>query len=328
MKKKFLVCALTHTFVLSGCSGSSSKPASDTSTAEAAAATESATAEEAVEEAEETIEDEAAAETDSVYQQDLAIEVSDKNLADNKASDFVTIGDYKALNASLPEDTAAESGMTANIAFAGTVVGEDAPRDGMTADSYDLELGSGTFIPGFEDALIGHKAGETVEFTIPFPENYGETTLAGKDTDWTVTINSLSKGSVTSLFGDFVNAAEISAFPKDLYDEVTAYVTAIYTKSAESNEQSLEDFLANNNIDMEPDIRSQCRAWLVSSAILEAEGVTEDSQEYKDMMSRILEVYGYKTLDAATGSGIPEAFIRSATASQLAIQIIEQNGQS
>ena len=254
--------------------------------------------------------------------------MSDKNLADNKASDFVTIGDYKALNASLPEDTAAESGMTANIAFAGTVVGEDAPRDGMTADSYDLELGSGTFIPGFEDALIGHKAGETVEFTIPFPENYGETTLAGKDTDWTVTINSLSKGSVTSLFGDFVNAAEISAFPKDLYDEVTAYVTAIYTKSAESNEQSLEDFLASNNIDMEPDIRSQCRAWLVSSAILEAEGVTEDSQEYKDMMSRILEVYGYKTLDAATGSGIPEAFIRSATASQLAIQIIEKNGQS
>ena len=308
MKKKFLVCALTLTFALSGCSGSSSKPASDTSTAEAAAATESVAAEEAVEEAEETIEDEAAAETNSVYQQDLAIEVSDKNLADSKASDFVTIGDYKALNAGLPEDTAAESG--------------------MTADSYDLELGSGTFIPGFEDALIGHKAGETVEFTIPFPENYGETTLAGKDTDWTVTINSLSKGSVTALFGDFVNAAEISSLPKDLYDEVTAYVTAIYTRSAEGNEQSLEDFLASNNIDMEPDIRSQCRTWLVSSAILEAEGVTEDSQEYKDMMSRILEVYGYKTLDAATGSGIPEAFIRSATASQLAIQIIEKNGQS
>ena len=313
---------------MSGCSGSSSKPASDTSTAEAAAATESTVAEEAVEEAEETIEDEAAAETNSVYQKDLEIEVSDKNLTDSKASDFVTIGDYKALNASLPEDTAAESGMTANIAFAGTVVGEDAPRDGMTADSYDLELGSGTFIPGFEDALIGHKAGETVEFTIPFPENYGETTLAGKDTDWTVTINSLSKGSITTLFGEFVNDAEISSLPKDLYDEVTSYVTAIYTKSAEGNEQSLEDFLASNNINMEPDIRSQCRAWLVSSAILEAEGVTEDSQEYKDMMSRILEVYGYKTLDAATGSGIPEAFIRSATASQLAIQIIEQNGQS
>ena len=327
MKKKFLVCALALTFALTGCSGSSSKPASDTSTAEAAAATESA-AEEAVEEAEETIEDEAAAETNSVYKQDLALEVSDKNLADNKASDFVTIGDYKAINASLPEDTAAESGMTANIAFAGTVVGEDAPRDGMTADSYDLELGSGTFIPGFEDALIGHKAGEPVEFTIPFPENYGETTLAGKDTDWTVTINSLSKGSITTLFSDFVNAAEISSLPKDLYDEVTAYVTAIYTRSAEGNEQSLEDFLASNNIDMEPDIRSQCRAWLVSSAVLEAEGITEDSQEYKDMMSRILEVYGYKTLDAATGSGIPEAFIRSATASQLAIQSIEQNGQS
>ena len=63
------------------------------------------------------------------------------------------------------------------------------------------------------------------------------------------------------------------------------------------------------------------------ASLLEAEGVTEDSQEYKDMMTRILEVYGYKTLDAATGSGIPEAFIRSATASQLAIQIIEKNAQ-
>ena len=324
MKKKFLVCALALTFALTGCSGSSSKPANDTSTTEAAAAATESTA---VEEAEETIEDEAAAETNSVYQKDLEVEVSDKNLADNKAADFVTIGDYKAIQTNLPEGTAAESGMTANIAFAGTVVGEDAPRDGMTADSYDLELGSGAFIPGFEDALIGHKAGETVEFTIPFPEDYGETTLAGKDTDWTVTINKLSKGSVTTLFGEFVNDAEISSLPKDLYDEVTSYVTAIYTKSAEGNEQSLEDFLASNNINMEPDIRSQCRAWLVSSAILEAEGVTEDSQEYKDMMSRILEVYGYKTLDAATGSGIPEAFIRSATASQLAIQIIEKNAQ-
>ena len=324
MKKKFLVCALALTFALTGCSGSSSKPANDTSTTEAAAAATESTA---VEEAEETIEDEAAAETNSVYQKDLEVEVSDKNLADNKAADFVTIGDYKAIQINLPEGTAAESGMTANIAFAGTVVGEDAPRDGMTADSYDLELGSGAFIPGFEDALIGHKAGETVEFTIPFPEDYGETTLAGKDNDWTVTINKLSKGSVTTLFGEFVNDAEISSLPKDLYDEVTSYVTAIYTKSAEGNEQSLEDFLASNNINMEPDIRSQCRAWLVSSAILEAEGVTEDSQEYKDMMTRILEVYGYKTLDAATGSGIPEAFIRSATASQLAIQIIEKNAQ-
>ena len=219
MKKKFLVCALALTFALTGCSGSSSKPANDTSTTEAtAAATEST----AVEEAEETIEDEAAAETNSVYQKDLEVEVSDKNLADNKAADFVTIGDYKAIQTNLPEGTAAESGMTANIAFAGTVVGEDAPRDGMTADSYDLELGSGAFIPGFEDALIGHKAGETVEFTIPFPEDYGETTLAGKDTDWTVTINKLSKGSVTTLFGEFVNDAEISSLPKDLYDEVTS----------------------------------------------------------------------------------------------------------
>lgn len=328
MKKKLLVCALALTFAMTGCSGASSTATNDTSTAQEAAESKVASvAEEPVEEAEEEIEEEAASETEAVIQADLQLEVSDKALADGKAADFVTIGEYKGMQLTLPEDTVAEAGMTANIAFSGTVVGEDAPRDGMTSDNYDLVLGSGSFIDGFEDALVGHKAGETVEFTIPFPENYGETTLAGKDTDWTVTIHSLSKGTAATLYTDYVNSAVITSFPKDLYDNVKDYVSAIYTKSAEGNDQTLEEFLEKNGIDMEPDIRAQSRAWLVSSAVLEAEGLTEESPEYTSMLSDILAVYGYKTLDAATGSGIPETYLRSATASQLAIKIIQDNAQ-
>ena len=325
MKKKILICALALTFTFTGCSGSSSSTASDASTAEETAdVSDSATAGEAAAEAD--IEEEAATESEKVYQTDLKIEISDKNMADGKASDFVKIGDYKAFESSVPEDTAAESGMTANIAFSGTVVGEDKPRDGMTSDSYDLILGSGSFIPGFEDALVGHKAGETVEFTIPFPENYGETTLAGKDTDWTVTINSLSN-SLTLFYSKIVNEAEISSFPKDLYDNVAEYVSAIYTKNAEDAGQSLDEFLTSNSIDMEPDIRSQCRVWLVSSAILEAEGITEESEEFTSMMSDVLSAYGYKTLDAAVGSGVPENYIKSATASQVVLKIINEKAE-
>lgn len=315
MKKKLLVCALALTFALSGCSASQNS--SDGSTAAEPAdesLTESVEGEVYEEEAETS-----APEPSETAKADMDLEISDKNLADGKASDFVTIGDYKNLQVTYPEGTTAEEGMTANIDFAGTVVGEDAPRDGMTSDNFDLQLGSGTFIAGFEDALIGHKSGETVEFTIPFPENYAEETLAGKDTDWVVTIHSLSNGTVATAFTDFTNTATISAFPKDVYDSASEYIKEIYKISAENNGQTLDDFVAANNIDLDMQARSEARAWLVSKAVMEAENVTEESDEYTTTMSSLLQVFGYKTIKDALAAGMPESYIKSITARQTAI---------
>lgn len=328
MKKKLLICALTLTFAFTGCSASSSGKTADTSTAqEAAKTTDSTTAQEAAKNENETLKDDSASESAKAAEADKNLEVSENTLKDGKAEDFVKIGDYKGIELTYPEDTVAENGMTANIAFAGTVVGEDAPRDGMTSDSYDLVLGSGTFISGFEDALIGHKAGETVEFTIPFPDDYGEETLAGKQTDWTVTIHSLSKGGINTEFSNFVNDAEISSIPKDIYDSAKEYVTAIYKTQAESNGSSLEEFLSTNNIDLETIIRSETRSWLASRAILEKEGITQESDEYTSTLSNILAVYGVQSLDEAVKAGIPEAFLISVAERQTAMKVMQDNAK-
>ena len=86
-------------------------------------------------------------------------------------------------------DEAAKSGDTVNIDYIGTIDGE--AFDGGTATGYDLSLGSGTFIDGFEDQLIGHKKGDKVTVKVTFPSDYSNTDLAGKDAEFDVTINSV-----------------------------------------------------------------------------------------------------------------------------------------
>lgn len=76
------------------------------------------------------------------------------------------------------KDDAAELGDTVVIDFVGSVDGVE--FDGGKGENFSLELGSGQFIPGFEDQLVGAKAGETVEVNVTFPENYQAEDLAGK----------------------------------------------------------------------------------------------------------------------------------------------------
>lgn len=83
-----------------------------------------------------------------------------------------------------------ETGDIANIDFEGKVDG--VAFDGGTSKSYDLGIGSGTFIPGFEDQIIGMKVGETKDIEVTFPDDYSAE-LAGKDAVFTVTVNKISK---------------------------------------------------------------------------------------------------------------------------------------
>ncbi|MSE09700.1 trigger factor, partial [Lactobacillus salivarius] len=78
----------------------------------------------------------------------------------------------------LKEDEPAEQGDTVVIDFEGKIDGE--AFDGGKGENHSLELGSGQFIPGFEDQLVGHKAGEEVAVTVTFPEDYQAKDLAGK----------------------------------------------------------------------------------------------------------------------------------------------------
>ena len=75
-------------------------------------------------------------------------------------------------------DGAVENGDTVNIDFSGSVDGEE--FEGGQAEGYDLEVGSGSFIPGFEEQLEGMKTGEEKDVVVTFPEEYHAEELAGK----------------------------------------------------------------------------------------------------------------------------------------------------
>ena len=93
---------------------------------------------------------------------------------------------------------AAEEGDIANIDYSGTVDG--VVFTGGTAEGYDLTLGSGTFIPGFEDQIVGRNIGDSFDVTVTFPDDYGDSTdeagntitLSGKEAVFRVTLNSLA----------------------------------------------------------------------------------------------------------------------------------------
>lgn len=87
---------------------------------------------------------------------------------------------------------AVQSGDTVNIDYVGVYADTKEAFQGGTASGYNLKIGSGAFIAGFEDGLIGSKAGDTVELNLTFPENYGTADLAGKDVIFTVTVNKIS----------------------------------------------------------------------------------------------------------------------------------------
>lgn len=102
-------------------------------------------------------------------------------------------------------DRAAQNGDIANIDFVGTVDG--VKFDGGEAEGFDLTLGSGQFIPGFEDQVIGMQIGETKDVNVTFPENYQAVELKGKAAVFAVTLNALKEKVLPELTDELVKTA-------------------------------------------------------------------------------------------------------------------------
>lgn len=135
------------------------------------------------------------------------------------AGDYVSLGDYMNMEVTLDKDyqvtddmvknyvnnnvianypyyvesdkTVVENGDVANINYEGLLDGE--AFDGGTAQDYDLEIGSGSFIDGFEDGLIGAEVGKETDLNLTFPEDYGNSDLAGKEVVFKVTVNAIKE---------------------------------------------------------------------------------------------------------------------------------------
>ncbi len=102
-------------------------------------------------------------------------------------------------------DRAAQNGDVANIDFVGTVDG--VKFDGGEAEGFDLTLGSGQFIPGFEDQVVGMNIGETKDVNVTFPENYQAENLKGKPAVFSVKLNSLQGKELPELTDAFIKDA-------------------------------------------------------------------------------------------------------------------------
>ncbi len=102
-------------------------------------------------------------------------------------------------------DRAAANGDIANIDFSGSVDG--VKFDGGEAEGFDLTLGSGQFIPGFEDQVIGMNIGETKDINVTFPENYQAENLKGKAAVFAVKLNALKAKELPELTDEFIKEA-------------------------------------------------------------------------------------------------------------------------
>ena len=131
----------------------------------------------------------------------------------------------------IKEDAAAE-GDTVVIDFVGSVDGVE--FDGGKGDNFSLELGSGQFIPGFEEQLVGSKAGDTVEVNVTFPENYQAEDLAGKDAKFVTTVHEVKTKEVPALDDELA---------KDIEEEVETLdeLKAKYRKELEAAKEIAYD---------------------------------------------------------------------------------------
>jgi len=176
-------------------------------------------------------------------------------------------------------DRAAQSGDWVNIDFSGMIDG--VAFSGGTASGQDLQLGSSSMIPGFEDAIIGHNSGEQFEFDLAFPDPYTpDTTKSGVTAHWTVIINSIYTKQDAELTDDFVKN-EINLDGVTTVDEYKATIRESLEKSAAATATQTKQkevftvLLANTTVLQYPQdkIDAQC-------------------QSYRDMYQQYATMYG------------------------------------
>ena len=137
------------------------------------------------------------------------------------------------------EDRAVKDGDIVNIDFVGKLDGEEFP--GGDAEGYELVIGSGAFIPGFEEQIIGKEIGQEFDVDVVFPEEYHDESLAGKNVIFEVKLNSIQEKELPELDDEFVK--DISEF------------------------DTLEEYKNNVKIDLEEDLKKQAEVEKENKAV-------------------------------------------------------------
>lgn len=159
-----------------------------------------------------------------------------------------------AINALIKKDATMEKKAEQVIAdgdyavfdFVGSVDGVEFP--GGKAENYELQIGSGQFIPGFEDQMIGMKADEVKDINVTFPENYGQADLAGKAAVFKVTVHEVKVEKLPELTDEYVKGLNVAnaTNEKELKDAKKAELEAA---KAQSEKDRQFDYIVNQILD-------------------------------------------------------------------------------
>lgn len=193
------------------------------------------------------------------------------------------------------KDRAVEDGDIVNIDFVGTMDGE--AFDGGTSEGYDLTIGSGSFIDGFEQGLIGHNIGEEVSLDLKFPDPYeNDPEKAGKEVNFAVTINSISVKTTPELTDALVKE-------NTDYDTIEAYKDSI-KENLEKQAESSADTQAETDIFNK--VLENCKITgydedevkeLVDAQFEQFKQTAESYEAYGYTYEAILEANGYTSED-------------------------------
>ncbi len=272
--KKLMVCSAAAMMVLAGCSSNDASAASAAETT--AAASESAgTAESG---ADTTAADEEVPEGSVVLGEYIGLEYTpmDTTVTDEDVEEIIQYALDSHPNFA-EVDRAAAEGDTVNIDYVGKKDG--VAFEGGTAQGSDLELGSGTFIDGFEEGLVGAKKGDAVTLNLTFPEDYRSEELKGQDVTFDVTVNSVKEKQEAVLNDEFVKSLELESG----VSTVEEYRESIRQELQKSNEDMAKMQMENDVLEA---MIANCQFSDIDAR------VEKDYKEQWEQMTNMAAIYG------------------------------------
>lgn len=272
---KLTLCGLAAFMLITGCS---KKEAQDTAAAETESKSTESTGETELDLGKLT----KLGQYKGVEVERLSTEVTDEELETRIESVLAANPEY------IEVDRAAQDGDTVDIDFVGMKDGE--AFEGGTSEGYQLVLGSGSFIDGFEDGLVGARKGDELSLNLTFPEDYFSDDLAGQDVVFDVTVNSVEEQKDAVMDDAFVQ--RVSEFTT--VDEFKADLLS--TMQEEKEEQ------ADSQLEMDAIL-----AALESCEFEMNQDTIEDQYQYQlDYYNSIVQMYGMTLADYVSSFGMTE----------------------
>ena len=262
--------------------------------------------------------------------------------SNDASNDYVTVGGYKGIEVDDVEEPAEVTdddvnnyieavrnqyatseqitdrgviaGDTVNIDFVGKMNGE--AFDGGSSEGYDLKIGSGSFIDGFEDSIIGHTPGETFDWNGKFPDDYSNNPdLAGKDVTFTITVNYINgETQLPELNDEFVQEVSeksktVKEYKKEIKKQLTESSTTDYDTQLQDEawnavleKAEVKKYPDGDVEDIENQIKDAAKETvkqrLVAQAIADKEKLTPSKKELNKEYKKLAEQYGYEDVDA------------------------------